>query len=151
MRIELSDVLPVAIDEAWRRLLVWEDQARWMKDASWVRVDGEQREGVGTRIRVKTLLYGVPAFVEPMEVVAWEPPRRIRMRHGTFVKGVGEWLLEPLDANETRITWIEDVSLRVPVVGEPAARVYSGFMRSLMRGSLEGLKDFLGTPEDARE
>lgn len=142
MRVEESIILPVDTEEAWRVLLDWERQADWMKDAAWVRVVGSQREGVGTKIRVKTMLYGVPAFVEPMEVLAWEPPTRLRMRHGSIVKGTGEWTLAPAEGG-TRFTWSEDVELNVPLVGGTAARIYSGFMRKLMRGSLAGLRAML--------
>lgn len=150
MRISEEIELPVDAVEAWRVLLTWEDQARWMKDASWVRVRSPQREGVGTKIAVKTLLFGIPAFVEPMEVIAWDPPRSLRMRHGSLVKGTGEWTLEPSqgehDVPSCRFIWTEDIQLNVPIVGELAAKVYSRFMRHLMRGSLTGLRRFLETP-----
>lgn len=156
MQISESIDLPVGVNEAWEILLRWEDQARWMKDAAWVRVVSDRREGVGTRIRVKTLLYGVPAFVEPMEVVEWAPPHRLVMRHGSLVKGRGTWTLEPAATADamgergagpsTRFTWTEDISLRVPMVGDLAARRYARFMRGLMRGSLEGLRGLVDPP-----
>ena len=148
MQITESVHLPVGTHEAWRRLIAWEDQAEWMKDAAWVKVASAQREGVGTQIRVKTLLYGIPAFVEPMEVIAWDPPRSLRIRHGAIVKGTGTWTFEPGadgDASSTtRFTWTEDIALRAPVIGELAARIYSRFMRRLMRGSLANLQGFFG-------
>lgn len=146
MRISEEIELPVEAAEAWRVLLAWEDQAEWMKDASWVRVRSPQREGVGTKIAVKTLLFGIPAFVEPMEVIAWDPPHSLRMRHGSLVKGTGEWRLEPGEAGSVdrcRFTWTEDIQLNVPVVGELAAKIYSRFMRHLMRGSLADLRRYL--------
>jgi hypothetical protein len=149
MRIEESIVLPVAAAQAWQRALVWEDQARWMKDAKWVRVVGDRRAGVGTDIRVKTLLYGIPAFVEPMEVIEWDPPRQLKMRHGSLVQGTGTWRIEPIEPDHEpacRFVWIEEIALRVPVIGELAARIYGRFMRRLMRGSLASLREFLKTP-----
>ncbi|MEX0991682.1 MAG: SRPBCC family protein [Actinomycetota bacterium] len=146
MRFQLDADLPVPPEDLWPRLLVWEDQARWLKDATWVRVRSAHREGIGTRIDVKTLLFGVPAFAEPMEVIGWEPPRRLVMRHGKFVKGTGEWLLErPPGGGDglSRFTWTEDISLNVPVIGGLAVRIYARFMRHLMRGSLENLRRFL--------
>ncbi len=144
MRFQLDADLPLPPDELWRRLLVWEDQARWLKDAAWVRVRSAQRDGVGTRIDVKTLLFGVPAFVESMEVLGWDPPRRLTMRHGKFVKGTGEWLVEPAGGGEgSRFIWTEDIALNVPLVGGLAVRIYARFMRRLMRGSLANLRRFL--------
>ncbi len=148
MRFQLDAEFPQPPEDLWRRMLVWEDQARWLKDAAWVRVRSAQREGIGTRIDVKTLLFGVPAFVEPMEVIGWDAPCRLVMRHGRFVKGTGEWLLEPAgDSSGSRFTWIEDISLKIPVIGAVAVRIYARFMRYLMRGSLANLRRFLA--EDA--
>lgn len=142
MRITQSIGLPVPCEAAWAFLVDWEHQASWMKDADRVQVVGSQREGVGTRIRVKTRLFGIPAFVEPMEVRGWDPPHRLLISHGSIVKGTGEWVLESLgSAHEgCRFTWHEDITLRAPVVGELAARCYGVLMGRLMRGSLAGVR-----------
>src|SRR6186997_2062461 len=102
-----------------------------MLDADRVRVVGDRREGVGVRLAVRTRILGLPAFTEPMEVVGWEPPNRLEIRHGSIVVGRGTWLLEP-EPGGTRFVWIEDVRLGVPVVGELAARPYAPILRRLM-------------------
>ena len=117
----------------------WERQADWMLDADAVTVVSEQREGVGVRLAVKTRIAGLPAFTEPMEVVGWDPPRRLQIRHGSLVAGTGVWILVPV-VGGTRFTWSEDVSLAVPVVGELAARVYAPVMRMLMGRAMAGLR-----------
>ena len=65
---------------------------------------------------MRTRILRVPAFTEPMEVVVWDPPRRLDIRHGSLVAGTGTWLLDPIEGG-TRFTWREDVRLAVPVVG----------------------------------
>ena len=80
-------VLPTTPEEAWDVLVDWERQADWMLDADRVDVVSAHREGVGVRLAVKTRLFGVPAFTEPMEVTVWEPPRRLQIRHGSVVSG----------------------------------------------------------------
>lgn len=141
MRVSAEVVLPVPIEQAWVLLLRWEDQPRWMKDADSVRVLGEQREGVGTTLAVKTRVLNVPLFTERLEVTIWEPPRRLVMAHRSFVGGVGTWRLEPVERG-TCFSWIEELSLPVPVFGELALWVYRPFMARLMRGALKDLRAF---------
>jgi hypothetical protein len=139
VRLSVDGVLAVGADAAWAHLCRWERQAAWMADADEVRVLGSAREGVGVRIGVRTRVLNVPAFTEVLEVVRWEPPRLLQIAHTGFVRGAGEWRLEPLGTDATRFTWTEDLRLPVPVVGPIALRVYARFMRRLMRRSIEGL------------
>src|SRR5436190_8017590 len=131
MRVSVETSLPCPAEEAWAILLAWERQADWMLDADRVEVIGERREGVGVRLAVRTRILGLPAFTEPMEVVAWDPPRRLTLRHGSIVAGEGTWLLDP-EPGGTRFVWVEDVRLNVPWVGELAARLYAPVLRWLM-------------------
>jgi uncharacterized protein YndB with AHSA1/START domain len=131
--------LPVPIDEAWVALTDWERQAQWMLDADRVQVVSGSREGVGVRLRVRTRLFGVAAFTEPMEVVGWAPPRRLAIAHGSVVVGTGTWTLRPT-AGGAVFTWEEDVALRIPFVGELAARAYRPLMHLLMGRAMAGLR-----------
>ena len=124
MRLERSIVLPCPTAEAWDVLTEWERQVDWMLDADGIVVRSAQRGGVGVRIDVRTRLFQIPAFTDPMEVTAWDPPRSLAIAHGGPVRGLGTWTLAPVDG-DTRFTWIEDVELRVPVVGAFAAAVYA--------------------------
>lgn len=142
MRVSADTVLPVSPEEAWRTLLAWEDQAAWMKDADSVRVLTSHREGVGVVVAVKTRVLNVPVFTERLEVTLWEPPRRLVMAHLGFVRGVGEWALQPAGGG-TRLTWTEDLGLSVPILGEIALLAYGPLMRRLMRGSLANLRALL--------
>jgi len=142
VRISADTVLPVSREEAWGRLLAWEDQTAWMKDADSVRVLTSHREGVGVVVAVKTRVLNVPVFTERLEVTLWEPPRRLVMAHLGLVRGVGEWALQPAGGG-TRLTWTEDLGLSVPVLGEIALLAYRPLMRRLMRGSLANLRALL--------
>lgn len=139
MRFEASTLLPLDAPAAWDVLIRWEDQARWLRDADSVRVLTPQREGVGTQVAVKTRVLNVPLFTERLEVVVWEPPRRLKMRHLSFVRGAGTWSLEPEDSG-ARFRWVEDLSLPLPILGELALRVYRPLMLRLMRGGLADLR-----------
>jgi hypothetical protein len=113
-----------------------------MLDADRVEVVSAIREGVGVRLAVRTRLFGVPAFTEPMEVTGWDRPRRITIRHGSLVAGTGTWTLEPVEGG-TRFAWAEDITLAVPLVGEAAARLYRPVMSVLMRRAMEGLRTYV--------
>lgn len=126
-------------ESVWDRIRRWEDQARWIRDAVWVRVLTTEREGVGARVRVLNRVLHVPLFTEQLEVVAWDPPRRMVMAHRSFVRGTGTWSLEPGDGS-TRFVWVEELSLPIPLLGELALLVYRPFLRRLMRGSLANLQ-----------
>lgn len=136
--------MSAARDGVWDRVRRWEDQSQWIRDAVWVRVLTSQREGVGTGVRVLNRVLHVPLFTERLEVVAWDPPSRIVIAHRSLVRGTGTWLLDTVDGS-TRFTWIEDLSLPIPLVGELALRIYRPFMRRLMRKSLAGLQRLLVT------
>ena len=149
MLVERVIVLPVPIEEAWTALMDWERQADWMLDADSVTVVSDEREGVGVRLAVRTRLFGVAAFTEPMEVVGWDPPRRLDIRHGSLVTGTGAWMLDPIEGG-TRFTWQEDIRLSVPVFGEFAAAIYRPIMSMLMRRAMAGLRSYLIAAGPAR-
>lgn len=140
MRVAREVVLPCSIAEAWAVLVDWERQADWMRDADRVQVVSAAREGVGVRLAVKTRLFGVPAFTEPIEVTGWNPPHRLVIRHGRPVAGEGTWELVAVAGGETRFTWTEEVALAVPVLGGPASRCYAPVLGLLIRRGLEGLR-----------
>jgi Polyketide cyclase / dehydrase and lipid transport len=139
MRLERRIVLPVEPVLAWAVLMDWERQAEWMRDADRVEVLSPHREGAGVLVAVRTRVFNIPAFTERLEVVAWEPPRRMLMAHRSAIHGTGEWILESF-VGGTRFTWIEDVTLPLGVVGRAALAVYRPFMRRLMGGAMGDLR-----------
>ena len=132
--------LPCDVDRAWAVLTDWERQASWMRDADRVTVTSVTREGIGVRLAVRTRLFGIPAFTEPMEVTAWDPPRHLALRHGGPISGEGTWTLAPIPG-ATAFTWTERVRLGVPVVGGVAAWCYRPVLARLMGGAQRGLRD----------
>ncbi len=143
MRVSAEIVLPVPPERAWDVLTRWEDQAAWMKDADDVRVLGGRREGVGTVVAVRTRVLNVPLFTERLEVTIWEPPRRLVVGHRGGVRGVGTWRLQPVECG-TWFSWVEELRLPVPVLGEAALRLYRPFLRRLMFAALAALRVHVG-------
>jgi len=139
MRVDVSRKLTVAPDRVWSTIERWEEQSRWIRDAVWVRLLTRERTGAGARVEVMNRVLHVPLFTEQLEVVGWDPPRRMVMAHRSFVRGTGTWSLEPVDGS-TMFTWTEELSLPIPMLGELALLVYRPFLRRLMRGSLANLQ-----------
>jgi len=139
MRVEASRNLPAAPERVWSSIERWDEQSRWIRDAVWVRLLTPERTGVGARVEVMNRVLHVPMFTEQLEVVVWEPPRRMVMAHRGFVRGTGTWSLGPADGS-TRFTWIEELSLPIPLLGELAILAYRPFLRRMMLGSLANLQ-----------
>ena len=139
MRVSAQIELGLPPGEAWRRVLAWEDQITWIEDAVSVRVLTSHRGGVGVIVAVRTRVLGVPLLTDRLEVTLWDPPRRLVMAHRGLVRGVGEWLLQPVGGG-TRFSWTEDLALPVPILGELLLLIYRPFMNRLMRRSLSNLK-----------
>ena len=144
MNVSSEIALAAPIERVWELLVRWEDQARWMRDADSVRLLTAQREGVGTRIGVRTRVLNVPLFTERLEVTIWEPPRRLVIAHRSFVRGVGVWRLQPVEGG-TWFSWTEELALPIPILGELALRVYRPFMRRLMGGALANLQAWVAS------
>jgi carbon monoxide dehydrogenase subunit G len=138
VRTRHAITVPISPEQVWSFVTDWERQAEWMADADRVEVESARREGVGVRLRVRTRLFGIPAFAEPMEVIGWQPPTELTIRHGGPVKGIGKWHLEPAEGG-TQFTWTEEVELGLPVVGAFAARCYAPVLSRLMRRSMRDL------------
>ena len=145
MIVSATRMLPAPPDQVWARLVRWEEQPRWMVDAAAVRVLSPRREGPGVRLAVRTRILGVPLLTDVLEVVVWDPPRRLRIAHTGIVRGRGEWRLDDM-GERTRFTWAEQLTVPVPVIGELMSRVYRPVMRRMMAASLGRFAAHVGLP-----
>ena len=110
-------------ERVWALLEDWEGSAEWMVDATTVRVLGEPRRGVGTRIEAVTRIAGVP-LTDRMEVVAWEEQRFITVRHhGWPIRGLAWFELRPDGAGGTWFEWAEELDPPLGPLGELGGRV----------------------------
>jgi uncharacterized protein YndB with AHSA1/START domain len=139
MKIERSIDLPCDPDEAWRVLVDWERQADWMADADAVVVTSHKRAGAGVTLRVRTRVFGIPAFTETIEVVEWAPPNALAIAHGPPLRGRGTWTLERISVG-TRFTWAEVVELETPALGWLLSAAYAPVLGWLLRRSMRGLR-----------
>jgi carbon monoxide dehydrogenase subunit G len=138
MRISREAQLSAGPDPVWRALTDWERQPEWMVDAAWVRVLGPSREGTGVHLRARTKILGISLLTETLTVTVWEPPQRLVVTRPGFIKGRGEWTLEP-SGQGTRFVWTEDLVIPVPLLGELALWCYRPVLRLLMGRSISNL------------
>jgi len=135
-------------ERVWAMLADWPRYPEWMPDVASVRSLGAERQ-LGLRLLVRTRILGVPAVNDLIEVTAWDPPRRMAIRHTGLVTGAAEWRLDPVPMG-TRFVWEEDVRLEFltmfPWVGEAALRAYWPYQRRMFRRSMESLRRLLDAP-----
>ena len=138
MKLTTVSVLNATPERVWRVLTDWDRQASWMPDVAWIRVIGSDRQ-LNARIAVRTKVLGVPFVTDKLKVIAWEPPSRLVVRHLGLVRGTGEWRLDRSD-DRTRFSWIEDITLDVPLIGELAISVYEPVLRGIHRRAITNLR-----------
>ena len=110
MGLRVAVLIDAPLGEVWATVADLASHSEWMGDAESIRFRTQQREGVGTVMEVLTRV-GPLSTVDIIEVTAWEPPRRIEVRHVGLVSGVGEFRLDPV-AGGVLFTWSE--TLRFP-------------------------------------
>lgn len=137
MKLEERAVLRASPERVWSILTDWEGQSSWMPDVAWIRVLGEERE-LGARLAARTKVFGLPLVTDELKVTVWEPPRWLGIEHRGFVRGVGEWGLEPVGGG-TEFIWRESLRMPPPLLGELALWVYSPVQRAMLKRSVRNL------------
>ena len=138
-RFAVSSRFDAPIERVWQRVIDWEGSADWQVDATTVEVVGEQREGVGTRVRAVTRI-ALMSLVDYMYVTEWEPNRLLRVRHiGWPIKGDAWFRLEP-EGDGTRVDWIEDLMPPLGFLGEIGGLVLKKPIEAVLKKSLEKLR-----------
>jgi len=143
MRLQWHADLAAPQDRVWEVLAEWERYPDWMPDVSWVRALGPER-GEGMRLAVRTKVLGVPLVTDELHVIAWEPPRRMRIEHLGLVRGPAEWRLEP-GPRGTSFRWTEELTMPPPVLGTIALLLYSPILSWTFRRSIRNLRRLVET------
>lgn len=103
--VSASIEIDAAAQMCWEVLTDWPGQSGWMPMTTVVVESGDG--ALGTRLRARTGL-GPAAVDDPMVIDVWQPPHRCEVRHeGRVVTGRGVFLVEPLSAARTKVTWEE--------------------------------------------
>lgn len=140
----------VTVDVAAPLAAVWEAVAdlashtEWMADARSIEFEGAQRSGIGTRMRVLTVV-GPLRTTDAMEVTEWVEGRVIGVRHAGLVTGTGRFELSPV-AGATRFTWAEDLRFPTWLGGNLTATLAKPVLAWIWRRNLAGLARRLESP-----
>ncbi len=126
---------------------VWESLADiashvdWMSDAVWIRFEGGQRRGVGTRFVCRTKV-GVFTLSDTMEITEWKEFEAIGVRHKGRVSGQGRFEIAHAAGGGTMFSWCEE--LHFPRwAGRPGAAVARATLGRIWRRNLEAFKESL--------
>lgn len=127
-----SDLPP---DEAWARLVDWQRHGEHVPLTTVAVRPGEP--GPGAVFVARTAL-GRFGFDDPMEVVAWDPPRFCRVeKRGRVMRGWAELRVTGAGTG-SRVTWQEEaVPARLPRFARPLAdaagrRLFTRVLRGLL-------------------
>ena len=128
--------------QVWAALVDWAHQGEWMLLTDVRPVDGDG-QGVGGRLAART---GVPrpggghlGVLDTMLITAWDPPRRVDVRHtGRVVRGTGTFEVRPRGESASTFVWTEQLDLplgRLGALGWPLVRpaMVAGVRLSLKR------------------
>ncbi len=113
--------MPVDVDApaevVWRAATDWEGQGEWMLGTR-VRVDGAgDGRGPGATLSAVTGV-GPLGFIDPMEIVEWDPRSGASVRHlGRVVRGDGVFEVVELGPQRSRFLWTELLDLPLGAVG----------------------------------
>lgn len=136
--ITQSVVIAAPIDAVWREATDLPAHAEWMADAESIEFVTEQRSGVGTRMKVATVI-GPFRTTDVMEVTEWEPPKTVGVRHRGLITGSGRFVLAPM-AGGTQFSWIEELSFPWYVGGPVAALLAAPVLGWIWKRNLRALK-----------
>ncbi len=125
-RFELQAELPAPPDRVFRALSDPVLVPRWESFFQEVRTDGPP--GLGQRWHLRKRAGRGPSF--KVEVVAWDPPRRLAFAGKEPFEGRREWTLEP-SGTGTRISLSETAVMPVPFMRIPMALFKGMFLREM--------------------
>jgi hypothetical protein len=141
-RIAVSRVVPVPRERVWAAIADLGSHTEWMRDAEWIVFVHDQRRGVGTRMEVKTVV-GPFRTIDVMEVVGWDEGKSIEVTHQGLVKGRGTLSVSPAVADQTEVSWEEDLVFPWWLGGNITAWVARPVLAAIWRGNLRRLEETL--------
>lgn len=143
-RIRVQRTIDAPVDVVWDALADIGSHVEWMADARRIRFTSSSEEGVGTTFECETRV-GPLRTTDRMEITAWEPERRMAVRHAGVVTGEGAFTLRPR-GDRTELEWDETLAFPWYLPGRPAAFV----LKQVWRRNLRRFERTLGPVGRAR-
>jgi uncharacterized protein YndB with AHSA1/START domain len=136
--VRVAVQIPAARQKVWDELARIEDHVTWMMDATAIRFQSAQREGVGTRIECDTRV-GPLRLTDRMEITEWDTGQAIGVRHSGAVSGSGRFSLQDSPGSATVVTWEERLIFPVWLGASVGAQCAKPLFALLWRGNLRRL------------
>ena len=108
--IIVSIEIPASSAAIWTELEAIERHVEWMADAVAIDFHGEQRRGPGTSFSCLTKI-GPFHTSDEMTIDFWDEGRAIGVIHRGAVTGSGRFVLTPISATASTLTWTETLQL----------------------------------------
>ncbi len=136
--ITQSVVIDAPLEVVWREAADLPSHVEWMADAESIEFLTETHSGLGTRMKVETVV-GPLRTTDFMEITEWEEGRSIGVRHTGLVSGSGHFRLSPV-AGGTQFTWTEILTFPWYLGGPVTASFAKPVLGWIWRRNLAGLK-----------
>jgi hypothetical protein len=105
-RVAARVEIDATAEEAWEAAVDWPGQHKWVL-ASTVRATSGGGRGVNATLEARTG-WGPLSLADPMEIVEWDPPHRLVLRHvGPFVRGDAIYEVTRLPDGRSALEWSE--------------------------------------------
>jgi hypothetical protein len=150
VRVRIATEMPFEREDVWDELARLEDHAEWMRDATAIRFEGEQRRGAGTRFECDTR-FGPLRLTDVMEVTEWEDGERIGVRHRGVVGGAGSFTLRDVPGPATRVEWEELLVFPWWLGAALGAQLAKPLFIAVWSGNLRRLRARIGEATKSRE
>lgn len=138
-RVRASVIIEATPEQVWAAVEDISTHVEWMHDATAIRFTTEQRAGVGTTFDCDTKV-GPLKLVDRMEITAWEPARRMGVRHVGLVTGTGAFHLREAAPDRTEFLWDEELIFPWWMGGPVGGRVGAVLLAQIWKRNLRGLK-----------
>lgn len=139
--IAVTRMLPLPHERVWAAIADLGSHTTWMRDARWIVFVHDQQRGVGTRMKVKTVV-GPFRTIDVMEVVGWEEGRSIEVAHEGVVTGRGTLQATP-QGSGTLVSWTESLVFPWWLGGRIMTWLARPFLTAIWRGNLRRLEEAL--------
>lgn len=137
MQVQTSIAAP--IETVWEHLSDLGEHPRWMADAESLEFATDQRQGVGTRLRVMTRV-GPLRVADDITISGWIENRLIAVDHHGSVSGTGRFELTG-DGAGTTLAWTENLQFPWWMGGTIGHLAASPILRRIWTGNLGRFKE----------
>jgi hypothetical protein len=137
-RIRVETLIGAPPPVVWADLADVASHVEWMADATAIRFTTPSTQGVGTTFECDTKV-GPLRLTDEMEIIEWEPPSCMGVRHTGAVRGEGRFTMTEAPGGRTRFRWEESLDFPLWMGGPVGAFLGTPVLRRVWRRNLARL------------